>query len=152
MAKLFGNSWILLHVRVLGRVRLFATPWTVAHQAPLSVGFSGQNTGLACHFLLQIFLTQGLDLHLLHWPSEKPRPCFSRLSRAGAVLPLGLMSPCFLRASLCVSSALSLGGLGGKFERRCIWTFTCALTGEAQPWLLAMWFSRSVSCALGPFC
>ena len=22
----------------LGRVRLFATPWTVAHQAPLSVG------------------------------------------------------------------------------------------------------------------
>ena len=26
----------------LSRVRLFATPWTVAHQAPLSVGFSRQ--------------------------------------------------------------------------------------------------------------
>ena len=25
-----------------GRVRLFATPWTVAHQAPLSMGFSRQ--------------------------------------------------------------------------------------------------------------
>ena len=24
------------------RVQLFATPWTVAHQAPLSTGFSGQ--------------------------------------------------------------------------------------------------------------
>ena len=26
----------------LGRVQLFATPWTVAHQAPLSMGFSRQ--------------------------------------------------------------------------------------------------------------
>ena len=26
----------------LSCVRLFATPWTVAHQAPLSMGFSGQ--------------------------------------------------------------------------------------------------------------
>ena len=26
----------------LSRVRLFATPWTVAHQAPLSMGFSKQ--------------------------------------------------------------------------------------------------------------
>ena len=32
------------------RVRLFVTPWTVAHQAPLSVGFSGQEycSGLPC--------------------------------------------------------------------------------------------------------
>ena len=32
-------------------VRLFASPWTVAHQAPLSVGFSRQGywTGLPCH-------------------------------------------------------------------------------------------------------
>ena len=27
---------------VLSRVRLFATPWTVARQAPLSMGFSRQ--------------------------------------------------------------------------------------------------------------
>ena len=52
------------------RVRLFATLWTVARQAPLSMGFSRQETGLGCHTLLQgIFLTQGLNLHLclLHW-------------------------------------------------------------------------------------
>ena len=52
-------------------VQFFATPWTVAHQAPLSMEFSSKNTGVNCHFLLQgIFLTQGLDLHLwrlLHW-------------------------------------------------------------------------------------
>ena len=29
-------------VKSLSRVRLFATPWTVAHQAPSSVGFSRQ--------------------------------------------------------------------------------------------------------------
>ena len=28
-------------------------PWTVAYQAPLSVGFPGNNTGVGCHFLLQ---------------------------------------------------------------------------------------------------
>ena len=27
-------------VKLLSRVRLFATPWTVAHQVPLSMGFS----------------------------------------------------------------------------------------------------------------
>ena len=35
----------LLHVSVLSRfscVRLLATPWTVAHQAPLPMGFSRQ--------------------------------------------------------------------------------------------------------------
>ena len=52
----------------------FATPWTVAHQAPLSMGFSRKNTGGSCHFLLQgIFPTQGLNLSLLglmHWQAD----------------------------------------------------------------------------------
>ena len=38
----------------------FATPWTVAHQTPLSMGIPGENTGVDCHYLLQgIFLIQG---------------------------------------------------------------------------------------------
>ena len=46
----------------------FVTPWTVAHQAPLSMGFSSKNTGVGCHFLFQgIFPTQGLNLSLLPW-------------------------------------------------------------------------------------
>ena len=28
-------------------------PWTVARQAPLSVGLSSKSTGVGCHFLLQ---------------------------------------------------------------------------------------------------
>ena len=31
-----------MKVKSLSRVRFFATPWTVAYQAPLSVGFSRQ--------------------------------------------------------------------------------------------------------------
>ena len=52
-------------------VQLFATPWTVAPQAPLSMDFQGKNTGVGCHSFLQgIFLTQGPNpnfLCLLHW-------------------------------------------------------------------------------------
>ena len=45
----------------------FVTLWTVACQFPLSVGFPRKNTGMGCHFLLQVtFLTQRLNLRLLH--------------------------------------------------------------------------------------
>ena len=33
---------VLCPVQSLSRVQLFATPWTVAHQAPLSMGFPRQ--------------------------------------------------------------------------------------------------------------
>ena len=53
-------------------VQLFVTLWIVAHQAPLSMGFSrqeywsaGKNTAVGCHFLLQGILTQGSNPCLL---------------------------------------------------------------------------------------
>ena len=52
-------------------VWLFVTLCSVARQAPLSMKSPGKNTGVGCHALLQgLFLTQGLNLHLLyllHW-------------------------------------------------------------------------------------
>ena len=49
----------------------FVTPWTVARQAPLSMGFSRQEHWSGLPSLLQgIFPTQGSNLHLshvLHW-------------------------------------------------------------------------------------
>ena len=37
------EDWnVKVKVKSLNRVRLFATPWTVAYQDPLSMGFSGQ--------------------------------------------------------------------------------------------------------------
>ena len=39
----FSNAWKWkVKVKLLSRVRLFATPWTAAHQAPLPMGFSRQ--------------------------------------------------------------------------------------------------------------
>ena len=66
-------KWIRCHVQ------LFATPWTVAFQAPPPMGFSGKNTGVGCHFLLQeIFQTQGLNPGLSHC-----RQTFYHLSHQG---------------------------------------------------------------------
>ena len=36
------NNGVQVKVKLLSRVQLFATPWTVAHQAPPSMGFSWQ--------------------------------------------------------------------------------------------------------------
>ena len=49
-----------------------ATPWTVAHQAPLSIDSPGKNIGVGCHLLLQgIFLTWGLNsCLLLGWQAD----------------------------------------------------------------------------------
>ena len=56
----------LVKVLLLNWVSLFATPWTVAHQAPLSMGYASKNTAVCCHFLLQgIFLSRGWNPHLL---------------------------------------------------------------------------------------
>ena len=74
-------STILLYQRVccmpghFSHVQLFAAPWTVAHQAPLSVGFSRQEywSGLPCPSPGDLPLTQGLNLCLLcllHWQTS----------------------------------------------------------------------------------
>ena len=56
-----------MKVKSLSCVRLFVTPWTLAHQAPLSWDFPGKSTGVGCRFLLQgMFLTQGSNLGLPH--------------------------------------------------------------------------------------
>ena len=49
---MFGLLLLLLLSR-FSRVRLCATPKTTAHQAPPSLGFSRQEHGVGCHFLLQ---------------------------------------------------------------------------------------------------
>ena len=87
----FSNAWKWkVKGKSLSRVRLLATPWTTAHQAPPSMGFSrqeywsggplpslhglyspwnspGQNTGVGSLFLLQgIFPTQTSNPGLPH--------------------------------------------------------------------------------------
>ena len=60
------DVWAKCMLSHVSHVQIFATLWTVAQQAPLSMGFSGKNTGVGCHFPLQwIFPTQGSSLRLL---------------------------------------------------------------------------------------
>ena len=54
--KVMTNLDSMLLLQLLSRfsrVRLYATPSTAAHQAPLSLGFSRQEYCVGCHFLLQ---------------------------------------------------------------------------------------------------
>ena len=65
----------------LSCVRLFATPWTVAHQAPLSMGFSRQEYWSGLPFLFPGDLPDpGIELadsfplsHLGSPPTDPPR-------------------------------------------------------------------------------
>ena len=64
----------------LSRVRLFATPWTAARQAPRSVGFSRQEYWSGLPFPSPgIFPTQGSNQGLLHC-----RPILYQLSYKGS--------------------------------------------------------------------
>ena len=56
-------------LRCFSHILLFATPWTIARQAPLSMGSPGKNTGVGCHALLQgNFPTQESNLCILLSP------------------------------------------------------------------------------------
>ena len=54
-------------VRVLSRVQLFATLWTIAHQGPLSMEFSKQEYWSGGYsYFREICPAQGSNPHLLH--------------------------------------------------------------------------------------
>ena len=86
-AKTHIRRWLLCCAQLLSHVQLFVTPWTVACQAPLSIGLyspwnsPGQNTGVGSLSLLQgIFPTQGLNQGVSHCrqtlpaePQRKPK-------------------------------------------------------------------------------
>ena len=48
----FLLQYMKVKVKSLSRVRLLATPWTAAYQAPPSMGFSRQEYWSGCHCLL----------------------------------------------------------------------------------------------------
>ena len=62
VASSFSNAWKWkVKVKSLSHVRLLATPWTAAHQAPPSMGFPGKSTGVGCHCLLRYINLMGDD-------------------------------------------------------------------------------------------
>ena len=82
-------------VHVLSRGWLFVTPWTVAHQALLSIEFSRQEYRSELLFLpAGNLLTQGSNpclMHLLHWQADSlllAPPGKEKLIRTGSVQSL----------------------------------------------------------------
>ena len=80
-----GRKDGIMHTCSVARLCLTrCNPWTVAHEAPLSVGFSRQEYCSGLPFPSQrVFLTQGSNLCLLHWQADslplshkgKPKDC-----------------------------------------------------------------------------
>ena len=60
-----------VHIELFSHVQLFSAPWIVAHHATLSMGFSRQEYWRGLPLPTPgIFLTQGANLHLLHWQAD----------------------------------------------------------------------------------
>ena len=60
----FSNTWKRkVKAKSLSRVRLLATPWTAAYQAPPSMDFPGKSTGMGCHCLLHMCVY----IHIYVW-------------------------------------------------------------------------------------
>ena len=68
-----------MKVKLLSHVRLLATPWTAAHQAPPSMGFSRRQCWSGCHCLLQsIVLAQLFFKHTFRRRIPGNKPCAKR--------------------------------------------------------------------------
>ena len=68
-ARSFLVMGFVVVILLVSCVQLFATPWTVACQAPWAP--PGKSTAVGCHFLLQgIFPDQGLNPSLLCWQAD----------------------------------------------------------------------------------
>ena len=101
------ESEVEVKVKSLNRVRLFATLWSVARQAPLSVGFSRQEYWSGLPFPSpEVFPTQGSNPGLPHcrqtlYPlSHQGRPSnsTSRLTHWGDQIETDTYTPMFTAA------------------------------------------------------
>ena len=81
----FSNAWKWnVKVKSLSRVRLLATPWTAAHQAPLSMGFSRQEYWSGVPLPSQGSAYRYTDLLTPEWLM---RGCVHHWALGGAVTP-----------------------------------------------------------------
>ena len=69
------SMYTWMRTQSLGCVWLFVTPWIRAHQIPLSMGFPRHEYWSGLPFpspveIQGIFLSRGLNPHLLHWQAD----------------------------------------------------------------------------------
>ena len=119
--------YAVLCCAMLSHVRFFATPWTVARQAPLFMGFSKQE------YWTGIFSTPGSNLGLLHC-----RWILYHLSHEGSPRILEWVIYHFSRGCSCPRNWTRVSCIAGRF-------FTSWATREAHfRFVGSVQFSRSV--------
>ena len=98
----FSNAWKWkVKVKSLSRVRLLATPWAAAHQAPLSMGFSRQEywsglplTSRIAHLIYPVFSDHRLlPLLIVFYIFPTHIPIYTLLSRKGFLHLLECIDP-----------------------------------------------------------
>ena len=107
-------------------VRLFATPWTVAHQTPLSTGFYRQEYWSALPCPPPWDLPDSSNPHLLHL--LHCRQILSPLSHLGSP-PLTFKFPLKVRASISAISTFPLS----KFYPAWAWFSKMQISGPSGP-------------------
>ena len=98
-------------VKSLSRVRLLATPWTAAYQAPPSWDFRGKSTGVGCYCLLCPWTARRSNQSIL---KEISPGC----PLEGMMLKLKLQYfGHLMRRVDSLEKTLMLGGIGGRRRR-----------------------------------
>ena len=105
---------VKVKVKSLSRVRLFATPWTVAHQAPPSMGFSRQEYWSGLPFIRKLFfLMRTLCKTQLIYVFKAPHSeLLTHLDHILSVVLLCLFSSTF-SAAVIPETSWNLSGAGG---------------------------------------
>ena len=98
-----------MKVKSLSRIRLLATPWTAAYQAPLSMGFSRQEywSGVPLPSLSIISSLQYFNqFHMSHLsvPAAHINPCFTKQPCEGEPFRGSLLPSVEASASLAEGS------------------------------------------------
>ena len=105
---------LLLLLHHFSRVRLCVTRETAAHQAPLSLGFSGKNTGLGCHFLLQCMKVKS--------ESEVAQSCPTLSDPMDCSLP-GSSAHGIFQARVLEWGAISFSAFRTNTHKRCLFHY-----------------------------
>ena len=123
----FSNAWKWkVKVKLLSRVQLLVTPWTVAHQAPPSMGFSRQEywSGVplpsphdALHLNNTVLYVNYISVKLVEEMNERMCWGFVRYSMKGLLPRTSLTVQCL---KLCAPSAENPGSIPGQGTRSCL--------------------------------
>ena len=114
---------------LLRRVRLFATRWTVAHQASLFMGFSRQEywSGFLCPLLQGIFMTERLRCNRKYEHKAQQKPSYQAPPRCEWIKFFPRTpAPCSHAAPSCWHPPhLGIPGRSSEWRPSCPWHAGC---------------------------